>query len=192
MKNMMRMPHSESLLAYEVDSSAYRLDRTNGELLNYDQSTSLLPLRDLRQIDRNLRRRYTHGDAVEQATNNQHRNSIASRLESGSDHPGNTRDSNRVTSAPPVGDGTGDEGSKNRSSSQSRVYSSLHDSGWVIEVVDVLLGADLSGHGRDVEAKQRSAQSCDQRDEPWVVDPGQFYSKDRHGCESLKDDDGQA
>jgi hypothetical protein len=138
-----------------------------------------------------LGRRDTHGDAVEQATNNQHRNSIARCLESGSNHPGNTRDSYGVTSAPPVGDGPSDERSHNRSSSQSRVDSSLHDSSRVVEVVDVLLGADLSRHGRDVEAKQRSAKGRDQRDEPWVVDPRQFDSKDCHDCESLEDSNGQ-
>jgi len=165
--------------------------RTNGKLLNDNQSTSLLSLCNLCQVHRNLRRCDAYGETVEEATNNQHCNSIASRLESRSNHPGYTRKSYRVTSSDPVGNETSYKRSQNRSSSQSRVDTSLHYSSRVVEVVDVLLGADLGRHGRDVKTKQRAAQCRDKRNKPRVVDPGKLFPEYRHCCGSLEDIKGQ-
>ena len=79
------------------------LDR---QLLNHNDGSSLLLLRDLRQIHRHLARRHAHTNPIKYPTSNQHSRTITSNLNGRPREPKEARKENGVSTTDVVGKGT--------------------------------------------------------------------------------------
>ena len=125
----------------------------NGPLLNHDNRSPLLFLRDLDQIHRDLRRCDTNTDTVNEPTDNQHAYTITARLYRSSQQPPEAGKGDGITTANTVRHWTSHDGTNYGPACECGADTALGGAGRVVEVVDILLRADNGRDGRDVETK---------------------------------------
>ena len=125
----------------------------NRPLLNNNHRPPLPLLANLDQINRNLRRRDTHTNAVKKASRNQHAHAVTARLNGGAEQPPKARKGNGITATDAIRYGARHDGADDGTPRQRGADATLCGSGGVVEVVDVLLCADYGGDGGDVEAE---------------------------------------
>jgi hypothetical protein len=125
----------------------------DSKLLDNNDTSSLVLLRDLGEIHGNLRRGNTNADAIEDTARNQLAEVLASNLDGRAQNPPETSNPDGVSTADFVTDGTGDERADDGTGGERRADSTLDDAVRIVEVLDVLFRANDCGHGGDVEAE---------------------------------------
>lgn len=137
--------------------------------MNNDDGTTLVLLCDLCKVDGDLGRSDTNCDTIEDTSSDQHARAVVGDLDSSSDDPEDAGEHERVPSANSIGDGTSDDGTNDRTSSEGRTNGALKNAGRIVVVVDILVCQDDGGHGGNVEAEQHASHCRDTREEVGVV-----------------------
>lgn len=88
----------------------------NRQLLNNDDTTSLIMLRNLSKVHGDLRARDANTDTIQNPTRNKLSKVLAGDLNSRTDEPPETCKEDRVPTSPFVRDGSSDEGADDRAS----------------------------------------------------------------------------
>ena len=122
-------------------------------MLNDNNRSPLLLLRNLDQIHRNLRRRDPDTDTVDEAAHNQHPHTVTTGLDSGAQQPPKASKGYGITATDAIGYGARHDGADDGTAGQSGADATLGGAGWIVEIIDVLLGSDDGGDGGDVEAE---------------------------------------
>jgi hypothetical protein len=151
---------------------------TDGELLNHNQLSSFLLLRDLREVDGDLRARDADTHAIDHAARDQRAHTVTRDLHARPREPPETGEHDGITTTDPVGDRASDSRSDDGSRGQSATDGTLCDPRRPVEVIVVLFRSDDGRHGGDVEAEEHAADCSDERYEQRIVDLGKF--RERH------------
>ena len=125
----------------------------NGPLLNNDDGASPLFLRNLDQIHWNLGRRDTNTDTVDEATDNQHANTVTACLYGGTKQPPEAGKGDGITTSDAVGYRTSHDCTNHGTSGERGTDATLSSTGWIVEVLHILVRPDDGGNRRNVEPK---------------------------------------
>lgn len=125
----------------------------NGPLLNDNNRSSSLFLCNLNQVHRDLGRGNTNTDTVDEATSNEHADTITACLYSCPKQPPKAGKCDGITASDAVGYRTSHYGTNDGASSEGGTDATLSCAGRIVKVGDILLGSDDGGDGGDVEAE---------------------------------------
>jgi len=141
----------------------------DGQLLNDDESATLLLLCDFGDVNGDLRAGDANANAVEHTSSDQHTETVNRRLNGCTGKPPGTREKERIATAYCIGDRTSDGGPNNRASSEGRTNGALSKTGGFVEEGIILLRTDNGRHRRNVETKKHPTHGGNDGHEVGVV-----------------------
>lgn len=125
----------------------------DGPLLDDDDRSSDVFLCDLDEVDGDLRGCNSNADAVDKTASDEHADAVTGGLEGGADKPEDAGKPDGIASSELVGDRSCHDSADDRSTGKGSSNAALGGAVGIVEVGDVLFGADNGTHGGDVEAE---------------------------------------